>query len=119
MNADSLSSISASQIHVQICNKDGKQFNDHTFEVKTLGDKNLDIPDDLEGQKFKTAKLVFTVKKSGFFGSKDCWHGDLSMRSLDSVSEFTKTVKFDYDGKKCGFDVRIMVREAFSGKEMT
>jgi hypothetical protein len=41
------------------------------------------------------------------------------MRPLDTNNEFTKTIKFDCEGKKLSFDVTTRVREAYSGKEMT
>ena len=78
----------------------------------------MTIPGELEG-KFKTARLQFTVKKSSFFGSKDVFQGELAMRPLDTNNEFTKTIKFDCEGKKLSFDVTTRVREAYSGKEMT
>ena len=80
--------------------------------------RTMDIPGELEG-KFKTAKLLFTVKKSSFFGAKDVFTGEVSLRSLENNNEMVKTVKFDYEGKKLSFDVTVRVKEAYSGKEMT
>jgi hypothetical protein len=36
INAESLSAIGATNIQVHICNKDGKHFNDYTWDVKKL-----------------------------------------------------------------------------------